>query len=141
MIVHFSAGSKQPIRMDNRENEFDSGIRVTCAYNLIPGGSSSSVKSNGSESSSDSSSNDNSSGNSNSSSRKCKGPIAQLLYSMHERKNNPQGSSSNEDSNSGKFNNDNSSNGNSNSGNGESNGTNVINRLKDMRTIDVEHDQ
>jgi hypothetical protein len=24
------------MRMDNRENEFDSGIRVTCAYHLVP---------------------------------------------------------------------------------------------------------
>jgi hypothetical protein len=36
MLVHYSHGSIQPLRMDNRENEFDSGIRVTCAYHLVP---------------------------------------------------------------------------------------------------------
>ena len=36
MVVQYSAGSIQPLRMDNRENEFDSGIRVTCAYHLVP---------------------------------------------------------------------------------------------------------
>lgn len=36
MLVHYAHGSIQPLRMDNRENEFDSGIRVTCAYHLVP---------------------------------------------------------------------------------------------------------
>ena len=36
MVVHYAEGSIQPLRMDNRENEFDSGIRVTCAYHLVP---------------------------------------------------------------------------------------------------------
>lgn len=36
MVVQYSSGSIQPLRMDNRENEFDSGIRVTCAYHLVP---------------------------------------------------------------------------------------------------------
>lgn len=36
MVVQYSHGSVQPLRMDNRENEFDSGIRVTCAYHLVP---------------------------------------------------------------------------------------------------------
>lgn len=36
MMVHFAHGSVQPPRRDNKENEFDSGIRVTCAYHLVP---------------------------------------------------------------------------------------------------------
>ena len=36
MLVHYTHGSIQPLRMDNRENVFDSGIRVTCAYHLVP---------------------------------------------------------------------------------------------------------
>ena len=38
MMVHFAHGSVQPPRRDNKENEFDSGIRVTCAYHLVPSG-------------------------------------------------------------------------------------------------------
>ena len=36
MMVHYAHGSVQPLRTDNKENEFDSGIRVTCAYHLVP---------------------------------------------------------------------------------------------------------
>lgn len=36
MMVHYAHGSVQPARTDNKENEFDSGIRVTCAYHLVP---------------------------------------------------------------------------------------------------------
>lgn len=36
MLAYFPEGSKQSMRLDNRQGEFDSGIRVTCAYHLIP---------------------------------------------------------------------------------------------------------
>ena len=36
MLVYYPEGSQQAMRLDNREGEFDSGIRVTCAYHLVP---------------------------------------------------------------------------------------------------------
>jgi len=59
MLAYYPEGSQQALRLDNREGEFDSGIRVTCAYHLVPAmveskatdadGSSSSSSSNGSK--------------------------------------------------------------------------------------------
>ena len=73
MVVQYSHGSVQPLRMDNRENEFDSGIRVTCAYHLVP---TSLPISNSSKSSS-------SGGHAPiDQDRSQKVPIAQLLYSV-----------------------------------------------------------
>lgn len=65
MVVHYAAGSIQPLRMDNRENEFDSGIRVTCAYHLVPTSPSKGSKSSGAAVE-----------------HGQKTPVAQLLYSV-----------------------------------------------------------
>ena len=62
MLVYYPEGSQQAMRLDNREGEFDSGIRVTCAYHLVP-----ESRSSGNESRT--------------------APVAQLLYSAIGDKN------------------------------------------------------
>jgi hypothetical protein len=75
MMVHYAHGSVQPLRTDNKENEFDSGIRVTCAYHLVPR--------EGLDGASETKLGDIRPGGG----QKSKGPIAQLLHSIIDNGN------------------------------------------------------
>ena len=131
MMVHFAHGSVQPPRRDNKENEFDSGIRVTCAYHLVPCEGVYIASTSGSESKHDHGHDDVRHVVGQEPGGPSPGPIAELLYSIVEvsKESNEHDKDKDKDKDKGQQ---------------ESSSSKLLPRnlnREDMKALAVEHDQ